>query len=146
MLIDGRPAPFKTRAEMELVAMLALAGRPGLKAEEIGDRLWPDLEWNRVNHRVDNLISSARRSLHPTARLDRRKGVVSLDLDDDECDARLALARAKCLLDNAEPRDRPGALAVAERLREPLLGGPTAAWVHGEQVRLERIASRLEDL
>jgi DNA-binding SARP family transcriptional activator len=140
--VDGLRAPFKTRAEMELVAMLALAGAQGLKTDEIADRLWPDLDWDRVNHRVDNLISSTRRSLLPTTRLDRQRGVVTLDLDDSECDATMALAEARRLLEGG--RERRLAQHLAERLRTPLLGGPTAMWVDAEQARLGRVAARLD--
>jgi len=145
VLVDGRRASFKTQAELELVAMLALEAPKGLKVAEIADRLWPDLEWSRVSHRVDNLVSSTRRSLLPTTRLVRQRGIVLLDLDPEECDASSAVAQATRLLDNVgEAVAGDEVVALAHLLRKPLLGGPTAQWTHTEQVRLDRLAERLE--
>jgi hypothetical protein len=144
VLVDGLPAQFKTRAEMELVAMLALAGERGVPALEIGERLWPDADWSAVSHRIDNAVSNVRRALLPATRLERRKGVLFLELADDECDVIRALIDARRMLDDPDCLDERSAETLLDRIRAPLLGGPFATWTTVEQTRIDRVADRIE--
>jgi tetratricopeptide (TPR) repeat protein len=143
VLVDGSPVAFQTRAELECVAMLALAPS-GLPVLTVADRLWPDGEPSKVAHRLDNLVSGLRRRLEPTARLVRTRSSMSLRLVRGECDARDAgLAAVEEL--------REPVLATAERaalagtVRQPLLGGVEVPWVLLEHERLCELANRLCD-
>ena len=141
--IDGTPVHFPTRAEEEVVAMLACAGG-SIRTTVVGDRLWPDDDPNKVTHRLDNLISSLRRSLLPTSRLRREHGQLHLDFDPDECDLTRSITDTRTIL-----RTDPGAIdkeqahALADTLRRPLLGSLEAPWTLLEQEKLDELAEQL---
>ena len=141
--VDGSPIRFSTRAEVEVIAMLVCAGG-SMRASAIGDRLWPDDDPTKVSHRVDNLMSSLRRSLLPTSRLRREGGLVELDFDADECDLTNTVAEARAVLQadlSAVDRARVG--DVADRLRRGLLGSLQAPWSTLEQERLDDLADQV---
>ena len=141
LAIDAAAITFETHAELECLAMLALAPR-SLPATTIGDRLWPDDDGNKVKHRVDNLISGLRRRLEPTSRITRDRTGISIELLPGECDVRDLLAAAEARL-----QDRPSAISLAgiiEQLqRRPLLEGIDAPWIGHEQDRLNHLTHRL---
>ena len=142
MFVDGNPVDFATRAELELIAMLAL-NPTGLTREEIGDRLWPEDDPMKVAHRVDNLISSVRRAMMPATRIRREHRRLVLDLQPGESDVRDAVAAAQ-----SESRERNLAeqvlRALLHDLRQPLLGGRAAPWIVAEQGRLLDFVRSLE--
>jgi len=140
--VNGSPIRFETRAELECLAMLALAAR-GLTAEVIGDRLWPDDDQFKVNHRVDNLVSGLRRRLDPTARVSRDRSRICLDVLPGECDVRDLVTAAEQQFQNGTFDHVRGA-AICNSLTLPLLDGLNVPWVGLEQHRLHEIAARLE--
>ena len=115
-----------------------------MRASAIGDRLWPDDDPTKVSHRVDNLMSSLRRSLLPTSRLRREGGLVELDFDADECDLTNTVAEARAVLQaDLSAVDRARAGDVADRLRRGLLGSLQAPWSTLEQERLDDLADQV---
>lgn len=140
--VDGRAVHFATRAEIEVIAMVVCAGG-SLRTSLVADRLWPDDDPSKVSHRIDNLVSSLRRALLPTSRLQREKGILSLDIDDDECDLTAALAARSELMGG--PVDPAQASQIAEVLHRPLLGGLGAPWAELERERLAELAEQTRD-
>lgn len=142
--VDGVEVRFSTRAELEVIAMLAAAGG-SLPTYEIGDRLWPDDEPERVSHRIDTLLSSLRKALLPTTRLRREHSRIALDISPGECDLRFVSATAQRLLaspvEDVDPRE---AHTVSVALRQPILAGCAAPWVGREEMWLRRTAAMLE--
>lgn len=131
VVVDGVPVNFKTRGEAEAVAMLVESAPAGRSADLIADRLWPGASAAQSAHRIDNLLSSLRRSLLPTTRLRRDRGVVSLDIDADECD--LLAARRDAVGDAAQRSN------AADLLRRPFLGDTAPDWALEVQDDLFRL-------
>lgn len=133
--VDGVAVRFKTRAELETIAMLAEAGPRGRSCAVIADRLWPDADPDAVAHRLDGMLSSLRRALLPTTRLRRAHGVVSLDLCEEECDLLRARAAYHRLgAGEALPAD---ADVLADLARRPFLGDVPPEWAQPVAAELE---------
>ena len=137
--VDGRVVSFSTRQEVEAIAFLAFAGDAGVPADRLADALWPDSEAPRARHRLDVLLSSARRAMLPATRLLREHNVVRLDVDDAECDVRQAWTLGRSGLAGSR-RDAAEALAL---LHAPLLSGSYREWVVAEQLRFDALADAL---
>lgn len=140
--LDGLPVRFTTRAELEVLAMIAAAGG-SLRTSLIGDRLWPDDDETKVSHRIDNLLSSLRRALSPTSRLRRAGGQIHLDLDPGECDLIDARREAAAALQCDELVDLIGVRSVMVELSRPLLGGLEVPWRYLEDEHNRRVAQEL---
>lgn len=79
--VDGAPLRFLTRRAELLVKALAEAGRPGLQADELLERLWPEVRADVGRHRLRTALWEARRVLGVEAwRLSREGDRVALDL------------------------------------------------------------------
>jgi tetratricopeptide (TPR) repeat protein len=143
--IDSHQVKFKTRAELEAVALLTIAASAGLAVDDLADALWPDADWKRVSHRIDNLSSSLRRTLLPTTRLTRTARTLRLHIEVDECDYLTAMATAARLLtsESLDERSRTSAVATLDSLSQPLLGGPIARWVIAHQAHIDGRADHL---
>ena len=143
--IDSHQVQFKTRAELETVALLTIAASAGLPVDDLADALWPEADWKRVAHRIDNLTSSLRRALLPTTRLTRTARTLRLDVEVEECDYLGAMATADRLLaaPSLDGSDRASAASTLDTLSRPLLGGPIARWVIAHQAHIELRADHL---
>ncbi len=143
--VDSKPVKFKTTAELEALSMLAIASDAGVALDDLSDALWPDAEWERVSHRMDNLMSSLRRALLPTTRLERSTRFVTLHVLEEECDYRNAMATANRLLamPSLDEHSRQLAVSTLDQLSAPLLGGAIARWVIAAQARIDQRVEQL---
>lgn len=144
VVVNGVKVKFSTRADLELIAMLALSPH-GIDRSVIGDRLWPADDPAKVAHRVDNLVSAVGRQLTPTTRLVRECGGVHLDLVPGECDVRDAVNSGRnMLITDHQLVDKPTVSELAHVLRQPILNGRVAPWILLAQEELSELANRLE--
>jgi hypothetical protein len=139
--VDGRRARFVTRYELELIAMLAVQPH-GVDRSVIADRLWPAEDDQRVQHRIDNLLSATRRALAPTIRIVTSNGRVVMKILPGECDVRDVMDSAirELRSPSMSPTERS---ELANRLESQLLDDLAAPWVVAEQAHLDDLAARL---
>ena len=139
--VDGRPVAFETRNEFELVAMLSVHPT-GIDRHVVAERLWPDDDDQRVDHRMHNLISAVRKRLSPTSRITQYHGRIVMEFLLGECDVVDVVDAAQKELRKPElsHEDR---LVLAERLKPRLLDGAAVPWVSLEQAHLDGMAERL---
>jgi DNA-binding SARP family transcriptional activator len=140
IICAGRPLRARQRNAERAVFLLALAGRPGMHAEELADRLWPGgcVEQRKLLGRIRTLLWELRRALGPQAwRLERDGPVVRLDT----FGIRFDLAEARRA---ARAASGPAAAELADRLRGPLLTRwRYEDWVDHEHSRNVLIAERI---
>jgi tetratricopeptide (TPR) repeat protein len=143
--VDAQEVRFKTRAELEALALLTISVGAGVTLDDLGDALWPDADWGKVAHRIDNMVSSLRRTLLPTTRLSRTAGTLRLHVEIEECDYLAAMATGAQLLalPTFDEAARTSARATLETLSLPLLGGPIARWVVPRQAEIDERAKQL---
>ncbi len=143
LAVSGGTVQLPTQAAMETLVMVAIAGDAGLRTDVIAERLWPDEDVDRVRHRLDNLLSGLRHDLLPTLRLSRQAGVVRLRLRPGECGVVDALQAVDRALD-ADMVDDENVRQCSIRLREPVLDQIEAPWIGLENMRLVRLADRVD--
>jgi hypothetical protein len=143
--IDGHEVRFKTRAELEALALLTISSGAGVSHDDLADALWPEAAWGKVAHRVDNMVSSLRRTLLPTTRLSRKAGTLRLHVETEECDYLTAMATAGRLIaaPSLDEAMRNSALTTLDTLGLPLLGGPIARWVVPRQAQIDERVEHL---
>jgi hypothetical protein len=63
LLIDGEEAEFSRRAVMEVLAMIVVAGEPGISRTEVAERLWPHLTKPNARLQLRGTLTRLRQEL-----------------------------------------------------------------------------------
>jgi hypothetical protein len=151
LLIGDDVVTPKTANAAKLVISLALAGRSGLDAATLCERLWPDKDADDAATNLTTATWDARRALGPEAwRLRREDERLHLDADGVRIDLLEVLAEAEQVTARP-PAGRLDMAGVATRLRRPVLPEWTYDdWVDDlDQQRaaaLARLESRRADI
>ncbi len=136
--VEGAPVVFRTRYEVELVALLALAGPEGRTREAVIAALWPDIDPEKAANRLNVTVSMVRDALNPATRIVTSPSRLHLELESGECDVCDALA----VTPSAAPTVQSAAVA---RLERPFLGGDSySEWVIAAQHSLDAFRTTLE--
>ncbi len=142
--INGLVAGIHTELDLKAVCVLTVAGPSGMHAAQLAETLWPGTDASEVSHRLDVLLSGIRQKMLPAARLIRKRGVVSLDVDDDECDLRTLMAEGQAALRAGSTRSSDEVERISRGLAVPVCGGGIDEWVVDQQQQVDALRSAFE--
>jgi len=142
VLRSGSVVEFRSHNAERALFSLAMAGSGGMHAEELADRLWPDVTPDRAHvlGRIRTLLWDIRKGLGADAWRIKRSGPhISFEAADvafDLCELR---TRGRRALGSATPDDATEAGLLAAMLRRPIL----TRWAYDDWVLTEDSANKL---
>lgn len=139
VIIDGAAVRFLTVHAKLLVLALAIAGASGLHAEDLIERLWPDVALHTGRHRLRTALWDARRALGSEAwRLIRERDRLLLDLSAADFDLARLRDDVKRWGSDSRSDDGNRVLASLATLEDEALLPPwrDLDWVQREQERI----------
>jgi tetratricopeptide (TPR) repeat protein len=142
VLRSGTSVEFRSHNAERALFSLALAGPGGMGAEELADRLWPDVTPDRAHvlGRIRTLLWDIRKGLGADAwRIQRHGPHFSFDATGLAFDLSELRRRARRALGGGKPLGDAELLALAGRLRRPIL----TRWAYDEWVLAEDSANQL---
>jgi hypothetical protein len=90
--VDGRQVRFTTKQCEDAFFVLCAQPTCTINVEVLGDLLWPWATGDRIAQRLSTLVWQMRFCLGGAGeRVRRHRNILTLDLDDDECDFREAM-------------------------------------------------------